>query len=100
MKRPRRKRILCILAILLLALLLAYLCLPHYARQALIHLMPVIDDLETFHRDTVRTTWRLSTATPSATMPAWVKRLTPLAQKKRSTNATQPLPRLLESTVK
>ena len=54
MKRPRRKRILCILASLLLALLLAYLCLPHYARQALIHLMPVIDDLETFHRDTVR----------------------------------------------
>ena len=29
------------------------LCLPHYARQALIHLMPVIDDLDTFEKDTV-----------------------------------------------
>lgn len=34
-------------------LLAAYLSLPYYARQALIHWMPVIDDLETFHRDTV-----------------------------------------------
>lgn len=34
-------------------LLAAYLSLPYYARQALIHWMPVIDDLENFHRDTV-----------------------------------------------
>ena len=34
-------------------MLAAYLSLPYYARQALIHWMPVIDDLETFHRDTV-----------------------------------------------
>ena len=33
---------------------IAYFSLPYYARQALIHLMPVVDDLETFHRDTVR----------------------------------------------
>ena len=31
-----------------------YCSLPYYARQALIHWMPVIDDLETFHRHTVR----------------------------------------------
>ena len=53
MKHLRRKKILYIATSSLLALLLAYLCLPYYARQALIHLMPVIDDLETFHRDTV-----------------------------------------------
>lgn len=34
-------------------MLAAYLSLPYYARQALIHWMPVIDDLENFHRDTV-----------------------------------------------
>lgn len=34
-------------------LLIAYFSLPYYARQALIHLMPEVDDLETFHRDTV-----------------------------------------------
>ena len=34
-------------------LAVAVLCLPHYARQALIHLMPVIDDLDTFEKDTV-----------------------------------------------
>ena len=33
---------------------ITYFSLPYYARQALIHLMPVVDDLETFHRDTVR----------------------------------------------
>ena len=32
---------------------IGYALLPYYARQALIHLMPVIDDLQTFHRDTV-----------------------------------------------
>lgn len=53
MKRNRTRTLLLTAAALLLTLA-AYLCLPHYARQALIHLMPVIDDLETFHRDTVR----------------------------------------------
>ena len=42
-------------SLLVLALLVvAWFSLPRYARQALIHLMPVIDDLETFERDTVR----------------------------------------------
>ena len=54
MKRNRTRTLLLTAAALLLTLAAAYLCLPHYARQALIHLMPVIDDLETFHRDTVR----------------------------------------------
>ena len=53
MKRNRTRTLLLTAAALLLTLA-AYLCLPHYVRQALIHLMPVIDDLETFHRDTVR----------------------------------------------
>ena len=34
-------------------LVVGYFSLPYYARQALIHWMPVIDDVETFHRDTV-----------------------------------------------
>ena len=34
-------------------LAVVYFSLPYYARQALIHWMPVIDDVETFHRDTV-----------------------------------------------
>ena len=54
MKRNRTRTLLLTAAALLLTLAAAYLCLPHYARQALIHLMPVIDDLETFHRDAVR----------------------------------------------
>ena len=54
MKRNRTRTLLLTAAALLLTLAAAYLCLPYYARQALIHLMPVIDDLETFHRDTVR----------------------------------------------
>ena len=54
MKRNRTRTLLLTAAALLLTLAAAYLCLPHYARQALIHLMPVIDDLETSHRDTVR----------------------------------------------
>ena len=49
----KRKRILGALLIVAL-LVMSWFTLPHYARQALIHLMPVIDDLETFHRDTVR----------------------------------------------
>ena len=37
----------------LVLLVAVYFSLPYYARQALVHWMPVIDDLETFHRDTV-----------------------------------------------
>lgn len=50
----KRKRTLKLLGIIALLLIVIYASLPYYARQALIHLMPVIDDLETFHRDTVR----------------------------------------------
>ena len=39
---------------LVVLMAIAYASLPYYARQALIHWMPVIDDLETFHRHTVR----------------------------------------------
>ncbi len=53
MKHRLKKPLFTALAICL-ALAIAYFSLPHYARQALIHFMPVIDDLETFHRDTVR----------------------------------------------
>ena len=49
----KKQRLLGILLILAL-LVVTWFSLPHYARQALIHLMPVIDDLETFQRDTVR----------------------------------------------
>lgn len=42
---------LCIAFIVILAI--TYASLPYYARQALIHWMPVIDDLETFHRHTI-----------------------------------------------
>ena len=35
-------------------LVAAYCALPYYARQALVHLMPDINDLETFERHTVR----------------------------------------------
>lgn len=34
-------------------IIVAYFCLPYYARQALIHLYPKIDDRELFFRDTV-----------------------------------------------
>ncbi len=53
MRRSYRNILYTILAVLA-ALFVAYLCLPYYARQALIHLMPVIDDAQTFSRDTVR----------------------------------------------
>lgn len=49
------------------ALALIYTLLPHYARQALIHLMPVIDDGNIFFKDTLhaplhdRWTWENST---------------------------------------
>ena len=46
-------KILQISAIAGTLLAVAVLSLPYYARQALIHLMPVIDDLDIFERDTV-----------------------------------------------
>ena len=50
----KRKKTLMAVGIVVALLVGGYASLPYYARQALIHLMPVIDDLETFHRDTVR----------------------------------------------
>lgn len=47
------KKILIALLIVVGVLAVTYAFLPHYAQQALIHLMPKIDDLETFHRHTV-----------------------------------------------
>ncbi len=47
-----KKTLLWILAVLVL-LAIIYASLPYYARQALIHLMPKINDLEIFHRNTV-----------------------------------------------
>lgn len=54
MNTPQKRNLRLSLILFVLALIISWLCLPHYAKQALIHLMPVIDDLETFHRDTVR----------------------------------------------
>lgn len=48
-----RKTLARVIAAILIILAVAYASLPYYARQALIHWMPVIDDLETFHRHTV-----------------------------------------------
>ena len=50
----KQKKILLLTFIILALLGIIYASLPYYARRALIHLMPVIDDLEVFHRDTVR----------------------------------------------
>ena len=50
----KRKKTLLLSVLIIVLLIVSYMSLPYYARQALIHLMPVIDDLETFHRDTVR----------------------------------------------
>lgn len=50
----KRKTTLKLSGVVIALLAIAYISLPYYARQALIHLMPVIDDLETFHRDTIR----------------------------------------------
>jgi CubicO group peptidase (beta-lactamase class C family) len=41
-------------AFALLALVVSYYCLPYYARQALLHGHPGIDDLSLFARDTIR----------------------------------------------
>ncbi len=42
-----------VLAGVVVLLAVGYACLPYYARQALIHLMPDIDDLQLFDRHTV-----------------------------------------------
>ncbi len=52
--KPKNKNILRLLIALAVVIAIIYASLPYYARQALIHWMPVIDDLGTFHRDTVR----------------------------------------------
>lgn len=49
----KRKTLVRIIICSVVILAIAYASLPYYARQALIHWMPVIDDLETFHRHTV-----------------------------------------------
>ena len=54
MKTKKKRTLLRLSAVLVAAVAVAYASLPYYARQALIHWMPVIDDLETFHRHTVR----------------------------------------------
>lgn len=51
--KTKKKTILRVLIALVAVLAIVYTSLPYYARQALIHWMPVIDDLETFHRHTV-----------------------------------------------
>ena len=51
--KTKKKNILRLLIALAAVLAIVYVSLPYYARQALIHWMPVIDDLETFHRHTV-----------------------------------------------
>lgn len=51
--KTKKKNILRLLIVLVAVLAIVYASLPYYARQALIHWMPVIDDIETFHRHTV-----------------------------------------------
>ena len=51
--KTKKKTTLRVLIALVAVLAIVYASLPYYARQALIHWMPVIDDLETFHRHTV-----------------------------------------------
>ncbi len=48
-----KKKLLIAAVALLAAAAVVYLCLPHYARQALIHLYPEITDAELFPRDTL-----------------------------------------------
>ena len=48
------KKTLTIVVTIIAVLTIVYCSLPYYARQALIHWMPVIDDLETFERHTVK----------------------------------------------
>lgn len=51
--KTKKKNIFRMLIALAVVIVVVYASLPYYARQALIHWMPVIDDLETFHRHTV-----------------------------------------------
>lgn len=51
--KTKKKNILYLLIALVTVLAIVYASLPYYARQALIHWMPVIDDMETFHRHTI-----------------------------------------------
>ena len=51
--KTKKKTLLRLLIALVVVIGVVYASLPYYARQALIHWMPVIDDLETFHRHTV-----------------------------------------------
>ena len=51
--KTKKKTILRLLIALVVVIGVVYASLPYYARQALIHWMPVIDDLETFHRYTI-----------------------------------------------
>lgn len=51
--KTKKKTTLRVLIALAAVLAIVYASLPYYARQALIHWMPVIDDLETFQRHTV-----------------------------------------------
>lgn len=51
--KTKKRTILRLLITLVAVLAIVFASLPYYARQALIHWMPVIDDLETFHRHTV-----------------------------------------------
>ena len=51
--KTKKKTTLRLLIVLVAVLAIVYASLPYYARQALIHWMPVIDDIETFHRHTV-----------------------------------------------
>lgn len=51
--KTKKKTILRLLIALIVIIGVVYASLPYYARQALIHWMPVIDDLEAFHRHTV-----------------------------------------------
>lgn len=66
--KSKKKILLRLLAVLIIVLVIVYATLPYYARQALIHWMPVIDDLETFYRHRVHHDpdnvwrWPLSTA--------------------------------------
>lgn len=51
--KHRTRTFTAIAATVICAIIVAYFCLPYYARQALIHLYPKIDDRELFFRDTV-----------------------------------------------
>ena len=51
--KTKKKNIFRVLIALAVVIVVVYASLPYYARQVLIHWMPVIDDLETFHQHPV-----------------------------------------------